>query len=342
MLEEESTESEAKSWGRDEDDSNNDHDLSNEGSDQESDSSDDNSQYDKEKESNSEHATDENESGFKSDQEENEEDVKDDEEEQDDEFVKTLSNSTDDEDETNVDSKNALIQKEGTDAEMINVQQGNENPEITLNQVIEDAHVTISTVSKKTEVPLPTIITILHSSTTTINTNTTPTTEATNPPSALLNFASVFQFNNRVTTLEKEVAELKKYDPLNTQVTALILPKKVSNFAPPVIKSMVTESLEHVVLAKESSQPKSTYEAAASLTEFELKKILIDKIDESQSYLTTTEHRECYDGLIKSYDLDKRLFSTYDKVYSLKRTEKTKIKMKTLPLDQPRVEERGR
>ncbi|GKB20247.1 hypothetical protein Tco_0854170 [Tanacetum coccineum] len=49
-----------------------------------------------------------------------------------------------------------------------------------------------------------------------------PTTEATNPPSELLNFSSVFQFNNRVTKLEKEVAKLKKNDPLNTQVTALI------------------------------------------------------------------------------------------------------------------------
>ncbi|GJU41414.1 hypothetical protein Tco_1194371 [Tanacetum coccineum] len=146
-----------------------------------------------------------------------------------------------------------------------------------------------------------------------------PTTEATNPLSALPNFASVFQFNNRVSALEKEVVELKKDDLLNTQVTALvdehldsrlgatrdefmsylsasitariteqvkiqlpqILPKEVSNFAPPVIKSMVTESLEHAVLAKESSQPKSTYEAAASLTKFELKKIFIDKMDES-------------------------------------------------------------
>ncbi|GKG07920.1 hypothetical protein Tco_0333752, partial [Tanacetum coccineum] len=48
-----------------------------------------------------------------------------------------------------------------------------------------------------------------------------PTTEATNPQSALPNFASVFQFNNRVTSLEKEVVELKK-DPLHTQVTALV------------------------------------------------------------------------------------------------------------------------
>nr|GEX38314.1 hypothetical protein [Tanacetum cinerariifolium] len=107
-----------------------------------------------------------------------------------------------------------------------------------------------------------------------------------------------------------------------------ILSKKVSNFAPPMIKSMVTGSLEHVVLTKESSQQKSIYEAATSLKESELKKFLIDKMDELQSYLTIVEHKKCYDGLIKSYDLDKSLFSTYDKVYSLKRSRKGKDKDK--------------
>ncbi|GKA04065.1 hypothetical protein Tco_0676846 [Tanacetum coccineum] len=87
---------------------------------------------------------------------------------------------------------------------------------------------------------------------------------------------------------------------------------------------MVTKSLEEVVLAKESSQPQSSYKAVATLTEFELKKILIDKIDKSESYLAALEHRECYKGLIKSYDLDKTLFSTYGKVYSLKRSQKDK------------------
>ncbi|GKF36879.1 hypothetical protein Tco_0113637 [Tanacetum coccineum] len=49
-------------------------------------------------------------------------------------------------------------------------------------------------------------------------------------------------------------------------------------------------------------------------------------MDDSQSYLTAAEYRECYDRLIKSYDLDKSLFSTYDKVYSLKRSRKDKDK----------------
>ncbi|GKA58116.1 hypothetical protein Tco_0757304 [Tanacetum coccineum] len=89
---------------------------------------------------------------------------------------------------------------------------------------------------------------------------------------------------------------------------------------------MVTESLEQAVLAKESSQLNSTYKAASSLIKFEYKKIFIDKIDKSKSYMAASEHRECYEGLIKSYDLDKTLFSTYDKMYSLKRSRKDKDK----------------
>ncbi|GJV44632.1 hypothetical protein Tco_1429168 [Tanacetum coccineum] len=85
---------------------------------------------------------------------------------------------------------------------------------------------------------------------------------------------------------------------------------------------MVKESLEDVVLAKESSQPQSSYEAAATLIEFELKKILIDKIDKSESYLAAPEHRECYKGLNKPYDLDKTIFSTYDRGLKKRKTGK--------------------
>ncbi|GJU59857.1 hypothetical protein Tco_1237623 [Tanacetum coccineum] len=89
---------------------------------------------------------------------------------------------------------------------------------------------------------------------------------------------------------------------------------------------MVKESLEDAILAKESSQPQSSYEAAATLMEFELKKILINKIDKSESYLAAPGHRECCEGLKKSYDLAKTIFSTYGKVYSLKRSRKGKDK----------------
>ncbi|GJS19885.1 hypothetical protein Tco_0448517 [Tanacetum coccineum] len=105
VTEEESTESEAESWGKDKDDSNNEHDSRSEGSDQERDNGDDNTQSDSEKGSDFEHETDENESGSESDQEENKEEIGDDKEEEGDKFVKTLSNDTDNEDETKIKDK---------------------------------------------------------------------------------------------------------------------------------------------------------------------------------------------------------------------------------------------
>ncbi|GJU40819.1 hypothetical protein Tco_1193776 [Tanacetum coccineum] len=77
----------------------------------------------------------------------------DDEEVEEEDVFKTLSNNSDDEDETKIaDKAEGLVQEEGTDAAMTNVQQGNENPDIS--QVIEDAHVTLSTIPHKTEVPV--------------------------------------------------------------------------------------------------------------------------------------------------------------------------------------------
>ncbi|GKE01449.1 hypothetical protein Tco_1389432 [Tanacetum coccineum] len=141
----------------------------------------------------------------------------------------------------------------------------------------------------------------------------------------------------RIIALEKEITELKK-DPLHTQVTTLvdehldtqlgetreefmkflleslttrikeqvkdqlsqILPKEVSNFTPPMIEELIKESRDEVTLAKVSSQPHSTYKAASTLTEFELKNILLDK-------------------------MEKNFFFSYD-VYSLKRSRKDKDK----------------
>ncbi|GJV53295.1 hypothetical protein Tco_1449036, partial [Tanacetum coccineum] len=82
-------------------------------------------------------------------------------------------------------------------------------------------------------------------------------------------------------------------DEVNTQLPQ-ILPQAVSDFASPMIEQNVTESLEAAVLAKSSSQPKSTYAAAALLSEFELTKI--------------------------------HLFETYGEVFTLKRSRDDKDK----------------
>ncbi|GKC43719.1 hypothetical protein Tco_1061441 [Tanacetum coccineum] len=92
-----------------------------------------------------------------------------------------------------------------------------------------------------------------------------------------------------------------------------------------MIEKLIKESRDEVTLAKMSSQPQSTYEATSTLTEFELKKILLDKMEKSESYQTAPEHQDCYDGLKYSYALDKDFFYSYD-LYSLKCGQKDKDK----------------
>ncbi|GJZ20320.1 hypothetical protein Tco_0556910 [Tanacetum coccineum] len=114
-------------------------------------------------------------------------------------------------------------------------------------------------------------------------------------------------------------------EEVNTQLPQ-ILPQAVSNFATHVIEKNVTESLEAAVLERYSSQPKLTYEAAASLFEFELTKILIDKMEKNKSYDKADYKRELYDALVKSYQTDKDLFDTYGEVFTLKRSRDDKDK----------------
>ncbi|GKC43339.1 hypothetical protein Tco_1061061 [Tanacetum coccineum] len=70
----------------------------------------------------------------------------------------------------------------------------------------------------------------------------------------------------------------------------------------------------------------STYEAAASLSEYELTKILLDKMEESKSHLRANYKRKLYDALVESYNTDKDLFNTYGEVFTLKRSRDDKDK----------------
>ncbi|GKA55985.1 hypothetical protein Tco_0755057 [Tanacetum coccineum] len=100
-----------------------------------------------------------------------------------------------------------------------------------------------------------------------------------------------------IDIIEKSVKEIIK-DEVKSQLPH-ILPKEISDFATP---------------------------AAASLTKFELKKIMLDKLEKSKSYRAAEQHRDLYDALVKSYQVDKDLFDSYGKVYSLKRGHEDKDK----------------
>ncbi|GKC72374.1 hypothetical protein Tco_1118257, partial [Tanacetum coccineum] len=124
------------------------------------------------------------------------------------------------------------------------------------------------------------------------NSSTTTSIPATS------NFSSLFRLDQRVSTLETELSQLKQADH-----SAQLL-ESVKSQLPTIVDDLLT----------------------TSLTEFELKKILLDKLEKSKSYQSAPEHRELYDRLVKSYNLDKDLFSSYGNVYSLKRDRDDKDK----------------
>ncbi|GJU92953.1 hypothetical protein Tco_1317709 [Tanacetum coccineum] len=239
-----------------------------------------------EQESSDESSKQENES------EEQESDLEQDEESDDDDQEEE---EFDQENESKDDEMKRIVLGEGNDTEMIEAQQGNENLETTQEQVVKDAHVIISTILKKTEVPV------------------TSSSRSSNLASKFLNFLDIPQTDAEIVSpLDVHVHHEV---PRTQALTLLTIPVSVIPESSPLIK----ESRDEVTLAK------STYEAASTLTEFELKKILLDKMKKSESYLTAPEHRYCYDGLKKSYALKKYFFYSYD-VYSLKRGREDKDK----------------
>nr|GEV85467.1 hypothetical protein [Tanacetum cinerariifolium] len=286
-----------KEKGNDEDDNNNKQVSSDEDMDQEKDSDDDKTQSNNKNESNSEHETNKSKSGSESDHDENEEDEDDEEakitdktkgDEQIDYTISQLYDVVDIRLNEPVDIDKGFVQEEGTDAAMTNVQQRErKSGDITSHRRCLDIPrtdakiVSLMDIHVHHEVPsqqIPTLLTV---------------------PVLIISDSS--------------------------PGFSIIIPQSLPSFTPPPQQSTSTP-----LPITEATNPQSALpnfaSAAATLIDFELKNIMIDKIDKSESYLVAPEHRECYEGLIKSYELDTAIFSIYGKVYSLKRSRKDKDK----------------
>ncbi|GKA80861.1 hypothetical protein Tco_0787553 [Tanacetum coccineum] len=338
-----STESEYESWGNDEDDNNNDNEPNNEGSEQENDSD--------EHESDSEQ-DDEDDQDDDQEKESEDEEMKSDKEQGLDDTIDQFDDDADARLEEPTKTDTGISQGEGTDAEMTEAQQGNENLEkgpVASSSLSSDLAIKFLNFSDipqtdaeivspldvhvHYEVPrsqAPTLLTIpvfVIPESSPVFSNV-PQSSHTFTPTPIQSFDSMTEsqhWKKTLLNLRKTLYTLKvthgKNQGASTRSTASDSAK--SNFASLVIETMIRESRDEVNLARMYSQPQSTYEAASSLTEFELKKILIDKMKKSESYLAALKHRDCYDGLKKSYTLDQDFFYSYD-VYSLKRSREDK------------------
>ncbi|GJV43315.1 hypothetical protein Tco_1427851 [Tanacetum coccineum] len=145
----------------------------------------------------------------------------------------------------------------------------------------------------------------------------TPPLPAKEDPTALvINFEAVDSFFHKFNALENDIQELKQADHFAAILESIRsqLKNEVS-----VKKEEYKDFIQETVANEVKNQLSQILPKGKSLTEFELKKILIEKMKRSQSYQTADQHKILYNGLVKSYLLDKDLFELYGQTVSLKR-----------------------
>ncbi|GJZ78361.1 hypothetical protein Tco_0643033 [Tanacetum coccineum] len=221
------------------------------------------------------------------------------------------------------------------------------------------------TMTTNFQLPFPNIH--LLQQTPNLSTSTTfPTTNSLEIP----NFASLFGFEQRISSLKIELSELKQtnqfvkvvssipgivdnYLALKTKEAVDVAVKLKSNklreeaqaenqdFINSLnsnmnkiikehvkaqtskimskVKKYVTETLRAKVLVRSTNQPQTSYVVASSLSELELKKILMDKMEEDKSIDISEVEKNLYNALVEAYKTDKDIISTYGDVVIISR-----------------------
>nr|GEU47001.1 hypothetical protein [Tanacetum cinerariifolium] len=214
-------------------------------------------------------------------------------------------------------------EREG-DEEMTDIDQ-NVSHEKSYEQVIKDAHVTLTS-SQKTKSSNKALM--CHPTSLLMTPSPAPTTiPTTTLIPALPDFSSLFFIkeslpwkgsclnSNKLTILHNS-SNLSNLNPTmlddllstrNGYATRIALEYYIKDFK----KKAQEERKLYIDVVEKSVKEIIKDEVKKSLAEFELKKTLLDKMARSESYKTAPEHKELYEELVKSYKLDKDLFSSY-------------------------------
>ncbi|GKB76645.1 hypothetical protein Tco_0943540 [Tanacetum coccineum] len=94
--------------------------------------------------------------------------------------------------------------------------------------------------------------------------------------------------------------------------------KEVSKIIPKVEK-LVTDQLESEVLVRSSKEANTSHAVAANLSELELKRILIDKMEANNSINRSDIQKQLYKALVEAYEADQILLDTYGDTVTIKR-----------------------
>nr|GFC38537.1 hypothetical protein [Tanacetum cinerariifolium] len=150
-------------------------------------------------------------------------------------------------------------------------------------------------------------------------------------------FNSAFRFEQRLRLLETSFNEYRKTNQVATAqlqdslqrendeflrnidenmkkvlkgVVKTQVKEQVSRILPRVEES-VNATLEAEVLTRSSHSSRTSYAVAADLSEMELKKILIEKMEGNKSIKRSDEQRNLYKALVEAYEADKAILDTY-------------------------------
>nr|GEZ50099.1 hypothetical protein [Tanacetum cinerariifolium] len=173
-----------------------------------------------------------------------------------------------------------------------------------------------------------TIATITTSSEAPIPPPTIPSIILENLPT----FNSAFRFKERLRSLETSFSEYRQTNLFADAVSAI--PGIVQQFMTqqmteavkeqvarilPRIKESVNATLEAEVLTRSSHSSRTSYAIAKDLSEMELKKILIEKMEGNKSIQRSNEQRNLYKALVEAYEADKAILDTCGDSTILKR-----------------------
>nr|GEW52425.1 hypothetical protein [Tanacetum cinerariifolium] len=216
----------------------------------------------------------------------------------------------------------------------INIGRGMESIFETTSQMDVQSSTSVAPlpVSARTLTPL-TIATI----TTTLQVPTPPTTALSTLLQDLPNFSLLFGFDHRLKKLEANFFEFKQTNQFARAVSSIpgIVHRYMDQRMNEVVKVAIQlqsnrlrdeaqkENNEFLKTINENMQKivkeQTSYVVATDLSEMELTKILIEKIEGNKSIHRSNEQRNLYKALVEAYESDKIILDIYGDTVTLKR-----------------------
>nr|GFC37902.1 hypothetical protein [Tanacetum cinerariifolium] len=143
-------------------------------------------------------------------------------------------------------------------------------------------------------------------------------------------FDSVFCFDERLKSLETSFSEYRQTNPFVDVVSAI--PGIIHQYMTHQMTEAVREAVQIQTNRLQDSFQRENDEflrtvdenikkiiKVADLSEMELKKILIEKMEGNKSIQRSDEQRNLYNALVEAYDADKNILDTYRESTILKR-----------------------